>query len=275
MAVLHCALHLTLSRIKLRSQNNLPCVHRSQPSRHCFQPPLTPPDQRFVFRVFRGERWFRVENTIIEQVYARLARAKAQATVSGPWCHECSRNPRSRHSAFFRVLPRPKQGHTRDSFSVCSVCSVVSDGFGLKTALSNKWMRDLPGLKPRLRFLAGGGTNARAIRGHVIPRSSAFFCVLLRSSAAKKRHTHDSCSVCSVVSHGFGLKTALSNKCVRNLPGLNPGYGFWAVQIGVASFRVIQRSSAAKKRINAKSCAQLQTAWPRVLTAIVGGRNFR
>jgi hypothetical protein len=192
LAVLHCALHLTLSRIKLRSQNNLPCVHRSQPSRHCFQPPLTPPDQRFVFRVFRGERWFRVENTVIEQVYARLARAKAQATVSGPWCHECSRNPRSRHSAFFRVLPRPKQGHTRDSFSVCSVCSVVSDGFGLKTALSNKWMRDLPGLKPRLRFLAGGGTNARAIRGHVIPRSSAFFRVLPRSSAffcgQKKTH---------------------------------------------------------------------------------------
>ena len=121
---------------------------------------------RFLFRVFRGERWFPVENTVIEQVYARLARAKAQATVSGPWCHEWSRNPGSRHSASFCVLPRPKQGHTRDSFSVCSV---VSHGFGLKTALSNKCVRNLPGLKPRLRFLD------RANRGRVVPRHSAFF----------------------------------------------------------------------------------------------------
>ena len=105
LAVLHCALHLTLSRIKPRSQNNLPCVHRSRHSRHCFQPPLTPPHQRFVFRVFR----------------------------------------------------------------------CVSDGFRLKTPLSNTWMRDLPGLKPRLRFLDRGATNGRAIRGHVIPRHSAFF----------------------------------------------------------------------------------------------------
>jgi hypothetical protein len=40
---------------------------------------------------------------------------------------------------------------------------------GLKTPLLNRWMRDLPGLKPRLRFLD------RANRGRVIPRHSAFF----------------------------------------------------------------------------------------------------
>ena len=113
-----------------------------------------------VFRVFRGESWFRVEDTVIEQGDAQVARAKAQATVSG------ARKPRSRHSASFRVFPRPKKGHTYDSFSVCSV---VSHGFGLKTPLLNRGMRKLLGLKPRLRFLAG------ANRGHVIPRHSAFF----------------------------------------------------------------------------------------------------
>ena len=81
-----------------------------------------------------------------------------------------------RSSAFFRVLLRSsaaKKRHTHDSCSVCSVCSVVSDGFRLKTPLLNKCMRDLPGLKPRLRFLDRGATNARAKRGRVIPRSSA------------------------------------------------------------------------------------------------------
>jgi capsule polysaccharide export protein KpsC/LpsZ len=68
-----------------RSQNNLFCLQRSQHSRHCFKPHLKPPNQRFlfrVFRVFRGEPWFTVEKTVIEQVHARLARAKAHATVS-------------------------------------------------------------------------------------------------------------------------------------------------------------------------------------------------
>jgi len=108
--------HLTLSPKKPRSQNNQPCLHRSQHSRLRFKPPLTPPHQRFlfrIFRVFRGEPWFPVQNTVIEQVHTRLARAKAQATVVGPRCHECPRNPSSRHSAFFRVLPRPKKRHTR------------------------------------------------------------------------------------------------------------------------------------------------------------------
>jgi len=59
--------------------------------------------------VFRGESWFPIEDTVIEQVATQLARAKAHATVSGPRCHECPRNPRSRHSAFFRVFPRPKK----------------------------------------------------------------------------------------------------------------------------------------------------------------------
>jgi hypothetical protein len=85
------------------SQNNLFCLHRSQHCRLRFQRPLKPPHLRFLFRVFRGERWFPVENTVIEQVHARLARAKAHATVAG------QRNPRSRHSAFFRVFPRPKK----------------------------------------------------------------------------------------------------------------------------------------------------------------------
>jgi hypothetical protein len=64
-----------------RSQNNLLCLHRSQHSRLRFQPPLKPPHLQFLFRVFRGEPWFPVENTVIEQVHARLARAKAHATV--------------------------------------------------------------------------------------------------------------------------------------------------------------------------------------------------
>ena len=190
-----------------RSQNNLFCLHRSQNSRLCFKPPLTPLLLRFpfrVFRVFRGEPWFPVENTVMEQAHAQLARAKAQATVSGP------RNPRSRHSAFFCVLQRPKERHTHalkttcsastvhntpasafslprnrqnyDFFSVCSVSSVLSHGFRLKTPLWNKRMRDLPGLKPRLRFLA------RAIRGHVIPRSSAFFSGQKKGSTRNPVH---------------------------------------------------------------------------------------
>jgi hypothetical protein len=51
----------------------------------------------------------------------------------------------------------------------------MSDGFRLQTSLLNKRTRNLPGLKPTLRFLAHGATNARAIQGHVIPRFSAFF----------------------------------------------------------------------------------------------------
>jgi len=189
-----------------RSQNNLFCLHRSQHSRLRFQRPPRSPHLRFlfrVFRVFRGEPWFPVANTVIKQSHALLARAKAHATVSGPRCHEC-RKTRSRHSAFFRVFPRPKKRHTHDSFSVCSV---VSHGFRLKTPLLNRWLRNLPGLKPTLRFLAHGATNARAIQGHVIPRFSAFF--------------------------------------------------------------------RGQKRLNAKSCAELQTALSELLTAILGGRSSR
>jgi hypothetical protein len=50
--------------------------------------------------VFRGDSWFPVEDTVIEQSHVLLARAKAHATVFGP------RNPRSRHSAFFRGQKR-------------------------------------------------------------------------------------------------------------------------------------------------------------------------
>ena len=98
-----------------RSQNNLPCLHRSQHSCLQFQPPLKPLLLRFlfrVFRVFRGEPWFPIENTVIEQAHAQLARAKAHATVLGPQRHECPRKTRSRHSALFRVLQRPKNTHT-------------------------------------------------------------------------------------------------------------------------------------------------------------------
>ena len=110
-----------------RSQNNLPCLHRSQRSPLCFQPPLTPPHQQFlfrVFRVFRGEPWFPVENTVIEQAHALLARAKAHGTVSGPRCHECAHNPRSHYSASFRVLPRPKKRHTHARKTTCSAPDV-------------------------------------------------------------------------------------------------------------------------------------------------------
>ena len=69
---------------------------------------------RFLFRVFRGESWFPVANTVIEQSHSQLARAKAHATVFGP------RNPRSRHSAFFRVFPRPKERHTHARKTTCS-----------------------------------------------------------------------------------------------------------------------------------------------------------
>ena len=89
---------------------------RSQHSCLQFQPPRTPLLLRFLFRVLRGELWFPVANTFIEQSHSQLARAKAHATVFGP------RNPRSRHSAFFRVFPRSsaaKKGSTRNPVRSC------------------------------------------------------------------------------------------------------------------------------------------------------------
>ena len=130
-------------------------------------------------------------------------------------------------------------------------------------------MRNLPGLKPTLRLLARGATNALAIRGHVIPRHSAFF------RGQKKRHTHDSFSVCSVVSDGFRLKTPLLNNRTRNLRGLKPTLRLLARAI---RGHVIPRFSAffrGQKRLNAKTCAELQTALPELLTAILGGRSSR
>ena len=70
------------------------------------------------------------------------------------------------HNIPASALSVPRDRHTYDFFSVCSV---VSYGFRLQTPLLNKCTRDLPGLKPTLRLLA------RAIRGHLIPRFSAFF----------------------------------------------------------------------------------------------------
>jgi hypothetical protein len=99
------------------SQNNLPCPPRSQHSCFQFQPPRTPLLLRSLFRVFRGERWFPVANSVIEQVHSLLARAKAHATVSGP------RNPRSRHSASFRVFPRPKKAQ-REILCAAADCIV-------------------------------------------------------------------------------------------------------------------------------------------------------
>jgi len=94
-----------------------PAPPRSQHSCFQFQPPRTPLLLRSLFRVFRGERWFPVANSVIEQVHALLARAKAHATVSGP------RNPRSRHSAFFRVFPRPKKAQ-REILCAAADCIV-------------------------------------------------------------------------------------------------------------------------------------------------------
>ncbi len=113
----------------------------------------------------------------------------------------------------FCVLPRPKKRHTHDSFSVCSL---VSDGFRLKTPLSNQCMRNLPGLKPRLRFLD------RANRGHVILRHSAFF------RGQKKTHPRFLFRVFRVFrgERCFRLKTPLSNTCMRKLPGLKPRLRF-------------------------------------------------
>jgi hypothetical protein len=85
--------------------------------------------------------------------------------------------PPTVHNTPASAFSLPRNRHTYDFFSVCSVSSVVIHGFRLKTPLWNKRMRYLPGLKPRLRFLA------RAIRGHVIPRSSAFF-------SGQKKDTH-------------------------------------------------------------------------------------
>jgi hypothetical protein len=80
---------------------------------------------------------------------------------------------RSQHSRYCFKLPL-KPPLLR-FLSVCSVSSVVSHGFRLTTQLLNNRMRNLPGLKPTLRFLARGATHTRAKRGHVIPRHSAFF----------------------------------------------------------------------------------------------------
>jgi hypothetical protein len=91
------------------------------------------------------------------------------------------------------------------------------------------------------------------------------------SAAKKKRHTHDSFSVSSVVRHGFRLQTPLLNNRMRNLRGLKPTLRFLDRAI---RGHVIPRFSAffrGQKRLNAKSCAELQTALSELLTAILGG----
>ena len=80
---------------------------------------------------------------------------------------------RSQHSRY--CFKPPLKPPLLRFLSVCSVSSVVSHGFRLTTQLLNNRMRNLPGLKPTLRFLARGATHTRAKRGHVIPRHSAFF----------------------------------------------------------------------------------------------------
>ncbi|MEY4187200.1 MAG: hypothetical protein RIT02_2234, partial [Planctomycetota bacterium] len=113
----HSAFFRVLQRPKkTHTQNNLPCPPRSQHSRLRFKPPLTPPHQRFlfrVFRVFRGERWFPVANTVIEQSHAQLARAKAHATVAGAQNKVTS----------FRVFPRPKKAQ-REILCLAADCFV-------------------------------------------------------------------------------------------------------------------------------------------------------
>ena len=113
-------------------------THRSQHSRLRFQRSLKPRHLRFLFCVFRGERWFPVENTVIEQAHSQLARAKAHATVVGPGWHECPRKTRSRHSALFRVLQRPKKAQREilRGAADCIVRVVDCDPGRAKLALS-------------------------------------------------------------------------------------------------------------------------------------------
>ncbi len=86
---------------------------------------------RFLFRVFRGERWFPVEDTVIEQVATQLARAKAQATVFGPGCHESARNPRSRHSAFFRGQKKDTHTLAKQPVLPPTVHNIPASGFSV------------------------------------------------------------------------------------------------------------------------------------------------
>ena len=85
----------------------------------------------------------------------------------------------SRGSRHFTHVPTPLPDDN-DTSDKCRLKS-RSNGDRLKTPLLNQRMRNLPGLKPTLRFLDRGVTNARAIRGHIIPRYSAFF---------RGQHTH-------------------------------------------------------------------------------------
>jgi len=121
---------------------------------------------RFLFRVFRGESWFPVANTVIEQSHAQLARAKAQATVSGP------RNPRSRHSAFFRVFPRPKKAQREilRGAADCIVRVVDCDPGRAKLALSRMLVSplDRPARRePRPPEGSSGSAGASPSRGIV------------------------------------------------------------------------------------------------------------
>jgi hypothetical protein len=98
-------------------------------------------------------------------------------------------------------------------------------------------------------------------------RFSAIFRVLPRP---KKRINPKSCAQ---------LQTALPEVLTAILEGRSSQRGRALRLLNTensrphAIFRVLPRFSAAKKRINAKSCAQLQTALPEVLTAIVEGRS--
>ena len=187
------------------------------------------------------------------------------------------------HNTPASAFSLPRDRHTYDFFSVCSV---VSDGFRLQTPLLNNRMRYLRGLKPTLRFLD------RAIRGHVIPRFSAFFSGQKKHTYAKQpalpppvhnipvsnsslpghRYSYDFfsvSSVSSVVSDGFRLKTPLLNKCTRNLRGLKPTLRFLDSAI---RGHVIPRFSAAKKKTHPRSqnnllCHPAFTTFPAPLPA--------
>ncbi len=176
MAASHRAIHLTLSPKNSARKTTCSATHRSQHSRLRFQPPPRSPHLRFlfrVFRVFRGEPWFPVANTVIEQVHALLARAKAHATVAGP------RNPRSRHSAFFRVFRGQKKTHPRFLFRVFRVFRVFR---------GERWFPVENSVIEQVHSLLARAKAHATVSGPRNPRSrhSAFFRVFPRQ---KERHT--------------------------------------------------------------------------------------
>jgi hypothetical protein len=87
----------------------------------------------------------------MEQAHARLARAKAQATVFGP------RNPRSRHSAFFRVLPRFSAAKKKAQREIlCATADWIARGVDSDRGSANLALSRTPRLGRSIRLNGGG-----------------------------------------------------------------------------------------------------------------------